>query len=35
MRFLEEQQKARTEAMVKAPTFVNTPHKAPKKILKI
>ena len=33
-RFLEEQQKARTEARVKAPTFINTPHKAPKKMLK-
>ena len=30
-RFLEEQQKARTEARVKAPTFINTPHKAQKK----
>ena len=33
-RFLEEQQKARTEARVTAPTFINTPHKAPKKIMK-
>ena len=33
-RFLADQMKARAEARISSPSFINTPHKAPKKTLK-